>query len=170
MCPEAQRDARSDILTVQDRDMACTCITNMFLYFKRFHALQAHRVANCLWNPGEHVSAQYLQSQASQYFLINVHTKDTLGYGIMVDHGTGIIIGETGSCLLGNIMVGDSCQVRAGTLVIGDLPPQSVAVGVPDRIIVLFIDVSEQTSIGMNQLMRNESDAEIIITFETEDI
>ena len=205
--PEVRRAVRADILAVWDRDPACRCLPDVFLYFKGFHALQTHRVANCLWNSGRPVLAHYLQSQASQSFQIDVHPNATLGYGIMLDHGTGIVIGETatvghncsilhhvtlggsgkkgvdrhptvgngvllgtGSCLLGNITVGDGCQVGAGTLVIGDLPPRSVAVGVPARIIGSFVDVSAQPAIGMNQLGSKESDAEIIITFETEGI
>lgn len=51
----------------------------------------------------------------------------------------------------GNIKIGDGCQVGAGTLVIEDLPPRSVAVGVPAKIIGRFVDVTAQPSINMNQ-------------------
>ena len=67
--------------------------------------------------------------------------------------------------VLGNIRVGDGCQVGAGTLVIEDLPPRSVAVGVPAKIIGRFVDVTAQPSIGMNQLGSKECDDDII-TYE----
>ena len=66
--------------------------------------------------------------------------------------GDGVLLGA-GASVLGNIKLGDGCQVGAGTLVITDLPPHSVAVGVPAKIIGSFVDVTEQPSIGMNQLM-----------------
>ena len=58
-----------------------------------------------------------------------------------------------GSSVLGNIKIGDGCQVGAGGLVITDLPPHSVAVGVPVKIIGSFVDVTEQPSVEMNQMM-----------------
>jgi serine O-acetyltransferase len=66
---------------------------------------------------------------------------------------------------LGNIQVGEGCQIGAGTLVITDLPPHSVAVGVPAKIIGRFIDVTEQPSIGMNQMMDSK-----IMVFQSEGI
>jgi serine O-acetyltransferase len=66
--------------------------------------------------------------------------------------GDGVLLGA-GASVLGNVKLGDGCQVGAGTLVITDLPPHSVAVGVPAKIIGSFVDVTEQPSIGMNQMM-----------------
>jgi serine O-acetyltransferase len=72
--------------------------------------------------------------------------------------GDGVLLGA-GASVLGNVKLGDGCQVGAGTLVITDLPPHSVAVGVPAKIIGSFVDVTKQPSIGMNQMM---DDAKII--------
>ena len=77
--------------------------------------------------------------------------------------GDGVLLGA-GATLLGSISVGEGSQVGAGTLVITDLPSHSVAVGVPARIIGSFVDVTEQPSIGMNQIMDD------IVTFESEGI
>jgi serine O-acetyltransferase len=57
-----------------------------------------------------------------------------------------------GATVLGPIQIGEASQVGAGTLVISDLPSHCVAVGVPARIIGSFVDVTEQPSIGMNQV------------------
>jgi len=62
---------------------------------------------------------------------------------------------------------GEGTQVGAGTLVISDLPAHCVAVGVPARIIGSFVDVTQQPSIGMDQMM---DDRKKIITFEMEGI
>jgi serine O-acetyltransferase len=61
---------------------------------------------------------------------------------------------------------GEGTQIGAGTLVISDLPPHSVAVGVPARIIGSFIDVTQQPSIGMDQMISPKN----LITFESEGI
>ena len=66
--------------------------------------------------------------------------------------GDGVLLGA-GVTVLGNIRIGEGCQVGAGGLVIEDLPPHSVAVGVPVKIIGNFVNVTEQPSIGMNQMI-----------------
>ena len=66
---------------------------------------------------------------------------------------------------MGNVTIGRGCQIGAGTLVIADLPPHSVAVGVPAKIIGSFVDVTEQPSIGMNQMMDTK-----IVTFQSDGI
>jgi serine O-acetyltransferase len=94
-CPDFRRKLRADMMAVRDRDPACHTLPDVFLYFKGFHALQSHRTAHVLWNTGRRVLAQYLQSQVSQIFQIDIHPNATIGSGIMLDHGTGIVIGET---------------------------------------------------------------------------
>lgn len=78
----------------------------------------------------------------------------------------GVLLGA-GASVLGNVRVGDGCQVGAGTLVISDLPPHSVAVGVPAKIIGSFVDVTGQPSISMNQMTGTRDFDEHIITFES---
>lgn len=80
--------------------------------------------------------------------------------------GNGVLLGA-GATVLGPITIGDGSQVGAGTLVISDLPAHCVAVGVPARIIGSFVDVTEQPSIGMNQIMEGR---ENIITFAMDGI
>lgn len=80
--------------------------------------------------------------------------------------GSGVLLGA-GASILGNVHVGDGCQVGAGTLVISDLPPHSVAVGVPAKIIGSFVDVTGQPSIAMNQMTGTSDFDKDIITFES---
>lgn len=80
--------------------------------------------------------------------------------------GNGVLLGA-GATVLGPVKIGEGSQVGAGTLVISDLPAHCVAVGVPARIIGSFIDVTEQPSIEMNQIMDDNSH---IVTFESEGI
>ena len=94
-CAQFRRKLRADIMAVRDRDPACHTLPDVFLYFKGFHALQSYRTSHVLWNSGRTILAQYLQSQVSQIFQIDIHPNATIGSGIMLDHGTGIVIGET---------------------------------------------------------------------------
>ena len=86
---------RADIIAVFDRDPACHRYIDPILYFKGFQALQAHRFAHTLWRMGRADFAFYLQSRSSQIFQVDIHPAVEVGRGIMLDHATGIVIGET---------------------------------------------------------------------------
>lgn len=86
---------RADIQAIYERDSACDSYSLPFLYFKGFHALQAYRVANCLWRRGRTSLAYFLQSHIALTFGVDIHPAATIGKGIMLDHAIGIVIGET---------------------------------------------------------------------------
>ncbi|MFT6051681.1 MAG: serine O-acetyltransferase [Halioglobus sp.] len=86
---------RADLLAVEDRDSACTELSVPFLYFKGFHALQTHRVTHWLWKQGRESLALFFQNRMSAEFGVDIHPAARLGYGIMLDHATGLVIGET---------------------------------------------------------------------------
>jgi serine O-acetyltransferase len=87
--------ARLDIVAVADRDPACTSHLDPFLWFKGYHALQTSRVAHWLWLQGRQTLAHFLQSRASALFGLDIHPGARIGKGIFIDHGTGVVIGET---------------------------------------------------------------------------
>ncbi len=87
--------ARADIQAIYDRDSACESYSLPFLYFKGFHALQAYRVAHCLWQKDRKALANFLQSHIALIFGVDIHPAAKIGKGIMLDHATGIVIGET---------------------------------------------------------------------------
>jgi serine O-acetyltransferase len=89
------RALRADLLAVEDRDSACTELSVPFLYFKGFHALQTHRVTHWLWKQGRESLALFFQNRMSAEFGVDIHPAAQLGYGIMLDHATGLVIGET---------------------------------------------------------------------------
>jgi len=88
---------RADLAAVADRDPACSRQIDPLLYFKGFHALQTHRFAHWLYRNGEHDFALYLQSQGSRVFGVDIHPAAKIGRGIMFDHASGIVVGETAS-------------------------------------------------------------------------
>jgi len=163
---------RCDIRAVRERDSACPGYSVPFLYFKGFHALQAYRVAHWLWRQGREALALFFQNRISAEFGVDIHPAAQVGRGIMLDHATGVVIGETavvgnnvsimqsvtlggtgkehgdrhpkvgngvllsaGAKVLGNIKIGDCAQVCAGSVVLKDVPPQTVVAGVPAKVV-----------------------------------
>ena len=86
---------KADIAAVLDRDPACERLIEPFLYFKGFHALQAHRLTHWLWKAGERDFALYLQSRSSEVFQTDIHPAARIGRGVFLDHATGLVVGET---------------------------------------------------------------------------
>ena len=101
--PDLGGSLRADLAAVYDRDPACTRYLEPLLYFKGFHALATHRFAHRLWHGGRRDFALYLQSQASRIFAVDIHPAAQFGRGIMLDHATGLVVGETA-------VVGDNCS------------------------------------------------------------
>jgi len=88
----------NDLIATKQRDPAVRAHADIMLYFKGFQAMQAYRVANWLWRQGRENLALYLQSLITEVFAVDIHPAAKIGSGIMVDHATGIVIGET--CVL----------------------------------------------------------------------
>lgn len=78
-----------------DRDPACQRYIQPVLFFKGFQALQAYRLAHYFWSRGRQTLAIALQSQISQCFAVDIHPAARIGMGILIDHATGVVIGET---------------------------------------------------------------------------
>jgi len=93
--PEIGSAVRADLAAVMDRDPACTSYLETFLYFKGFAAIQAHRIAHWLWNQDRKAMAFFIQSRISEIFAVDIHPAAPIGRGILMDHATGVVIGET---------------------------------------------------------------------------
>jgi serine O-acetyltransferase len=84
-----------DLDAVCGRDPACQTALVPFLYYKGFKGLQAYRVAHALWMQERRGVAHFLQSRISDAFAMDIHPAARIGRGVFIDHGTGIVIGET---------------------------------------------------------------------------
>ena len=84
-----------DMQTVLANDPAAHDPLRPFLFFKGFHALQCHRLAHDLWHHGRQPLALLVQNRVSDLFGVDIHPAARIGCGIMFDHATGIVIGET---------------------------------------------------------------------------
>ncbi len=129
-----------DLQAVKERDPAAGGYLSPFLFFKGFHALSAYRFAHYLWSEDRKTLALYLQSLISKVFGVDIHPAATIGHGILIDHATGVVIGET--AVVGNNVsllhgvtlggtgkergdrhpkVGDGVLIAAGAKVLGNI-------------------------------------------------
>ncbi len=99
--------ARADLAAAVARDPACRRLSTPLLYFKGFHSLQAHRIAHHCWAAGRTALALSLQSRTSEVFGADIHPAARMGKGILIDHATGLVIGETAA-------VDDDCSMNHG--------------------------------------------------------
>lgn len=93
--PDIVASIAADLLAIVQRDPACPDALHALLNLKGFHALQTYRMAHSLWRAGRTEAAFALSSHAAMVFAIDIHPAARLGSGVMLDHGTGIVIGET---------------------------------------------------------------------------
>ena len=137
---EVRRAIRDDLKAVREQDPACISYVHCLLNFKGFLACQAHRVAHKLWSQGRAVTALLIQSRISEVFAVDIHPGAKIGRGILLDHATGIVIGETAVIgdnvtILHNVTlggtgkvsgdrhpkIGDGVLIGAGTKVLGSI-------------------------------------------------
>lgn len=86
---------RQDIRAIRERDPASNGFSEPFLYFKGFHALQSYRVGHWLWRQERRALALFVQNRISEVFGVDIHPAARIGKGILIDHGTSVVIGET---------------------------------------------------------------------------
>lgn len=99
--------ARADLAATLERDPAAHRAIVPFLYFKGYQAIQVHRFAHALWHKGRRDFALYLQSRSSIVFQVDINPLCRIGKGIMLDHATGFVAGETA-------VIGDNVSILQG--------------------------------------------------------
>ncbi len=145
---------RADLLAVSERDSACCSLVTPLLYFKGFHALQAYRVAHWLWQQGRNSLALFLQNRISAVFGVDIHPAAQIGKGIMFDHATGIVIGET-AIVEDNVSIMQSVTLGGTGKEAGDRHPKvrrGVLIGAGAKILG-NITVGECAKIGAGSVV-----------------
>jgi serine O-acetyltransferase len=162
---------RSDIQAVRDRDPAARSTLEVLLCYPGVHALACHRFAHAIWRHGWKIPARFLSHIARFFTGIEIHPAAKLGPGLFIDHGMGVVIGETaevgqnvtllqgvtlggtslkrekrhptlgdnvvvgaGAKIIGAFKIGDGSRIGAGSVVVREVPTNSVVVGVPGRV------------------------------------
>ncbi|MEM7567299.1 MAG: serine O-acetyltransferase [Pseudomonadota bacterium] len=105
--PDISQAIRADLVAVHERDPACERFLDAVLYFKGYQALQAHRFAHQLLRDGRRDMALHVQSRSSAVFGVDINPAARIGRGIMIDHATGIVVGETAT-------IGDGASIMQG--------------------------------------------------------
>jgi serine O-acetyltransferase len=162
---------RADVRTVLERDPAARSRLEVVLCYPGVHALAFHRVGHRLWRAGWCTLARFVSHVARFLTGIEIHPAARLGPGLFIDHGMGVVIGETAevganvtllqgvtlggtslrrekrhptlgdhvvvganASIIGAITIGDHSRIGAGSVVVRDVPPNAVVVGVPGRV------------------------------------
>ena len=93
--PNLLCDAIADVYAVVNRDPASSSIVRVLLFLKGPHVLESWRVSHWLWEKDRKDFASFLQSRISDVFSVDIHPAAKIGKGLMLDHATNIVIGET---------------------------------------------------------------------------
>ena len=164
-------DLRRDIRAVRERDPAARSTLEILLCYPGVHALAFHRLAHAIWRRGWTIPARFLSHVSRFVTGIEIHPAAKLGPGLFIDHGMGVVIGETaevgenvtllqgvtlggtslkrekrhptlgnnvvvgaGAKIIGAFKIGDGSRIGAGSVVVREVPTNSVVVGVPGRV------------------------------------
>ena len=94
-CKGIEESLEEDIKFFKDHDPACNYFSTPLLFYKGFLGLATYRAAHCLWNNDRHTMALFFQNRAAEVFGVDIHPAAKIAGGVMIDHATGVVIGET---------------------------------------------------------------------------
>jgi serine O-acetyltransferase len=163
---------RHDVRAARERDPAARSALEVVLCYPGVHAVWAYRVSHWLWQRDHKLAGRICSAMAREFTGVDIHPAAVLGTGLFIDHGTGVVIGETaeigidvtiyhgvtlggsrmergkrhptigdrvtigaGAKVLGPIKVGHDSRIGANAVVVKQVPPDSVVVGVPGQVI-----------------------------------
>jgi serine O-acetyltransferase len=92
-----QKQLENDLVFFMKQDPACNHYSTPLLFYKGFLGLASYRAANALWINNKTASALFLQNRASEIFGVDIHPAAQIEGGVMIDHASGVVIGETAS-------------------------------------------------------------------------
>ena len=122
-CDPIEEDLINDIVFFKDHDPACKYFSTPILFYKGFQGLATYRAAHCLWNNDRHTMALFFQNRASEVFGVDIHPAAEIKGGVMIDHATGVVIGET-SKIDENVSIYQGVTLGGKGFEIGDRHPK----------------------------------------------
>lgn len=162
--PDILDSACEDMLATFDRDPACVDLTTPFLFYKGFHALQAYRISHALWRSNRTTLALFVQGQISVGLGVDIHPAAQVGHGIMLDHATGIVVGET-SVIDNDVSILHSVTLGGTGKVGGDRHPKirrGVLLGAGCKIIG-NIEIGEGSKVGAGSVVLEDVPAHVTV-------
>ncbi|HXU90176.1 MAG TPA: serine O-acetyltransferase [Methylomirabilota bacterium] len=180
------RRLREDLASVRERDPAARSTWEVLTCYPGVHALFLHRFAHGAWRRGFYWVGRFVSHVGRFLTGIEIHPGATIGRRVFIDHGMGVVIGETaeigenvtllqgvtlggtslkrekrhptlgnnvvvgaGAKVIGAFTIGDNSRIGAGSVVVREVPPNCVVVGVPGR--VTYKDGQRVGDIDLNQ-------------------
>ncbi|MBR4846995.1 MAG: serine O-acetyltransferase [Phascolarctobacterium sp.] len=165
---------KEDLNAIMLRDPAAKSRLEAALCYPGLHAIWLHRIAHSLYIKGWVVLPRMINTFSRFLTGIDIHPGAKLGPGLFIDHGMGLVIGETaelgsnvtlyqgvtlggtgketgkrhptigdnvvvssGAKILGSFTVGANSKIGSGSVVLHEVPPNSVVVGIPGRVVAL---------------------------------
>lgn len=151
------RTVNEDVEAVCDRDPAAKSKAEVLLLYSGVHALIAHRIAHGLYKREHYFVARAISQTAKMITGIEIHPGATIGKGLVIDHGTGVVIGETAE-------IGDNCTIYQGVTLggtgkdVGKRHPtlgNNVMVGAGAKVLGPFY-IGDNTKIAANAVVLEE--------------
>ena len=104
---EIKSDIGEDVDSIMSRDPAAKNRTEVVLLYSGFHALLMYRLAHSMNKKGMEIPARAVSQLAKFFTGIEIHPGAQIGKGLFIDHGSGVVIGETA-------IIGDNCTIYQG--------------------------------------------------------
>ena len=98
---------RSDVKAVLDRDPAARSFWEVYFLYSGVKAIRHYRIAHWFYNKKMYFIARYISQRARRITGIEIHPAAVIGDGVFIDHGMGVVIGET-------TVIGDNCTIYQG--------------------------------------------------------
>jgi serine O-acetyltransferase len=166
------RQIREDVKAVFERDPAARSIPEIIFCYPGFHAVLVYKLAHWFWTHRLYFLGRFTSHIGRALTGIEIHPGALIGKAFFIDHGMGIVIGETseigdnvtlyhgvtlggttwqkgkrhptignnvvvgaGAKVLGPVKIGDNTRIGANSVVISEIPPNSVVVGIPGKVV-----------------------------------
>jgi serine O-acetyltransferase len=166
------KQIREDVHAVFERDPAARSLPEILFCYAGFHAVLVHRLAHWFWTHRLYFLGRFTSHMGRALTGIEIHPGATIGKAFFIDHGMGVVIGETseigdnvtlyhgvtlggttwqkgkrhptignnvvvgaGAKVLGPVKIGDNTRIGANSVVISEIPPNSVVVGIPGKVV-----------------------------------
>lgn len=148
---------KEEISSIRERDPAASSDLEVALLYSGYHAVLAYRIAHILHTRGYTTAARAISQSAKFFTGIEIHPGATIGKGLFIDHGTGVVIGETAE-------IGDNCTIYQGVTLggtgkdVGKRHPtlgNNVMVGAGAKILGPF-KVGDNSKIAANAVVLSE--------------
>jgi serine O-acetyltransferase len=163
---------RDDINSIFERDPAARSVIEIFFCYPGFHAMLFFRISHWFWTRKMFFAGRFI-SQTGRFFTgVEIHPGATIGRRFFIDHGMGVVIGETaeigdnvtlyhgvtlggttwkkvkrhptignnvvvgtGAKILGPVKIGDNTRIGANSVVVSEIPSNSIVVGIPGKVV-----------------------------------